>query len=51
MEETLFNRILSPDFGILEESIVHGQMIAEDIYRGSLILHLRPVTDELLKRC
>lgn len=46
VEENLFERIQSPGFGIQEETIVHGQMIAEDIYRGSIILHLRPVTDE-----
>lgn len=46
VEENLFERIQSPGFGILEEAIVHGQMIPGDIYRGSIILHLRPVTDE-----
>lgn len=28
---------------------MHGQMITEDIYRGSIVLHLRPITDDAVQ--
>lgn len=28
---------------------MHGQMITEDIYRGSIVLYLRPITDDAVQ--
>lgn len=49
VEETVFEHIKSSDSANLEEAIVHGQMITEDIYRGSIVLHLRPITDDAVQ--
>lgn len=49
VEEALHNYYYSSGTGILEETISYGQMDIEDISPGSVVLHLRPVTDQAVK--
>lgn len=49
VEEALHNYYYSSGTGILEETISYGQMDIMDISPGSVVLHLRPITDQAVK--
>lgn len=49
IEHELIQRIRLDDPSILEEVISHGQMDVEYVTDGSVVLQLRPVTDDAVK--
>lgn len=49
LEQALHQQIQSKDTRILEEAIVHGQMDIEDVATGSVVIQLRPVTDQAVQ--
>ncbi|XP_061164251.1 uncharacterized protein LOC133173280 [Saccostrea echinata] len=49
VEQALHQQILSSETRILEEAITHGQMNIEDVSSGSVVIQLRPVTDQAVQ--
>lgn len=49
LEQALHQQIQSKDTRILEEAIAHGQMDIEDVATGSVVIQLRPVTDQAVQ--
>lgn len=49
IEHELIQRIRSDDPDILEEILSHGQMDVEYVFDGSVVLQLRPVTDDAVQ--
>ncbi|XP_062571659.1 uncharacterized protein LOC134233692 [Saccostrea cucullata] len=49
VEQALLQQVLSTDTAILEEAITHGQMDIEDVSSGSVVIQLRPVTDQAVQ--
>lgn len=44
VEQVLYQRIRSSITGILGETLSHGQMDIDDVFHGSVVLRLKPVT-------
>ena len=49
VEQALYQRIVSNNIGFFEEAIMHGQTNIEHVLPGSVVLQLRPVTDEAVQ--
>lgn len=49
LEEYLNQHISPDDASIGEEVLTHGQMDLEDVLQGSIVLRLRPVTDQAVQ--
>lgn len=49
VEQAVFDQICSRDTGIHEETMSYGEMNIKDVSRGSVILQLRPVTDQAVQ--
>lgn len=49
LEQALRRQIQSTDTGILEEAIAHGQMDITGVDSGSVVIQLKPVTDQAVQ--
>lgn len=49
VEQALYHQINSKETGILEEAIIHGQANIEDVSQGSVVIQLRPLTDQAVQ--
>lgn len=49
LEEYLNQHISPDDAFIREEVLTHGQMDMEDVRQGSIVLRLRPITDQAVQ--
>ena len=49
VEQALYQHIVSNDIECFEEAIIHGQTNIESVLLGSVVLQLRPVTDEAVQ--
>lgn len=48
--EEYLNQHISPDDAFIgEEVLTHGQMEIEDVRQGSIVLRLRPITDQAVQ--
>lgn len=49
VEQVLYKRMRSSDTEILGEALSHGQMDIDDVSAGSVVIRLRPVTDQAVQ--
>lgn len=49
VEQALFDKIRSRDIEVVEETMSLGKMSIEEVFRGSVVLQLRPVTDQAVQ--
>lgn len=49
VEQILYEHIRSSDTDILGEVLSHGQMDISDVSQGSVVIRLRPVTDQAVQ--
>lgn len=49
VEQVLYQRIHSLETEIFGETLSHGQMDIDDVYPGSVVLRLKPVTDQAVQ--
>lgn len=49
VEQVLYQRIHSSDTEIIGEALSHGQMDIDDVFEGSVILRLKPITDKAVQ--
>ncbi|XP_062606355.1 uncharacterized protein LOC134268179, partial [Saccostrea cucullata] len=49
VEQALHQQVLSTDTGIIEEAATYGQMTIEDVSTGSVVIQLRPITDQAVR--
>lgn len=49
VEQVLYERLHSTDTEILGETLSHGQVDIDDVFPGSVVIRLRPVTDQAVQ--